>query len=181
MYLLLDYFVKSNNFLIGLKTFLSVIRQTSSTWLRLLTSAADVQSKRSIFKFDLTHVFLRKKINLKQEICILAQLSDVSRNRLFSSMYTWFFIHRHLPASIGKLARLVTLDMSYNHLEHLPEEIGMCRQLSSVDLQHNKLLDLPESIGQLTCLVRLGLRWVPVFKSCLQLICIISMKLTLSS
>ena len=70
----------------------------------------------------------------------------------------FFLIPSHLPASIGKLTRLTTLDMSYNHLEHLPEEIGMCRHLSTVDLQHNKLLDLPESIGQLTCLVRLGLR-----------------------
>ena len=66
--------------------------------------------------------------------------------------------NRHLPPTIGKLTKLVTLDMSYNQLERLPEEIGSCSRLSSVDLQHNKLTCLPETIGQLKSLVRLGLR-----------------------
>ena len=68
--------------------------------------------------------------------------------------------YSHLPSTIGKLTKLVTLDMSYNQLEHLPEEIGSCSRLSSVDLQHNKLTSLPESVGQLKSLVRLGLRFV---------------------
>ena len=62
----------------------------------------------------------------------------------------------HLPASIGQLDKLVTLDLSFNQLETLPPEIGLCRQLSSIDLQHNKLTTLPESVGQLTNLTRSG-------------------------
>jgi hypothetical protein len=49
-------------------------------------------------------------------------------------------LFRRIPPLIGKLTRLVTLDMSYNHLEHLPEEIGECRLLSSVDLQVSVLI-----------------------------------------
>ena len=37
-----------------------------------------------------------------------------------------------LPGSIGRLERLVTLDMSYNQLEHLPPELGCCRSLNSL-------------------------------------------------
>ena len=64
-----------------------------------------------------------------------------------------------LPASIGQLRQLASLDCSYNQLEHLPAQLGECRQLVQLDLQHNKLIDLPPEIGNLTQLARLGLRY----------------------
>lgn len=99
----------------------------------------------------LTNLSIREN-NITYEILIMHIYS------VYTLWIIFLYFFRTLPPSIGKLTRLVTLDMSYNHLEHLPEELGKCRQLSSVDLQHNKLLDLPESIGELTNLVRLGLR-----------------------
>ena len=85
---------------------------------------------------------------------------------------------KELPAGIGRLVKLGTLDASNNHLEHLPagniyvevvpifllifnfpEEIGNCVQLTSLDVQHNDLVDIPDTIGQLKNLSRLGLRY----------------------
>ena len=68
-----------------------------------------------------------------------------------------------LPASIGQLRQLASLDCSYNQLEHLPAQLGECRQLVQLDLQHNKLIDLPPEIGNLTQLARLGLRYTNIF------------------
>lgn len=96
---------------------------------------------------------------------------------------------KELPAGIGKLTKLVTLDASNNHLEHLPpgmfvshmlrvhffclslstvmfcllafeSEIGNCAQLTTLDVQHNELVDIPDTIGNLKNLSRLGLRYV---------------------
>ena len=68
-------------------------------------------------------------------------------------------ISRSLPSTIGALTALVTLDMSYNHLESIPSEIGTCTHLTTLDLQHNKLENLPDSIGNMRQLLRLGLRY----------------------
>ena len=70
-----------------------------------------------------------------------------------------FILIRSLPSTIGALTALVTLDMSYNHLESIPSEIGACTHLTTLDLQHNKLENLPDSIGNMRHLLRLGLRY----------------------
>ena len=70
-----------------------------------------------------------------------------------------FLLFRSLPSTIGALTALVTLDMSYNHLESIPSEIGACTHLTTLDLQHNKLENLPDSIGNMRHLLRLGLRY----------------------
>ncbi|UYV63565.1 hypothetical protein LAZ67_2004689, partial [Cordylochernes scorpioides] len=66
---------------------------------------------------------------------------------------------RELPATIGNLTELATIDASNNHLQHLPPEIGNCTQLTTLDVHYNELLDIPDSIGNLTNLSRLGLRY----------------------
>lgn len=83
---------------------------------------------------------------------------------------------RLLPATVGNLVQLLTLDVAHNHLEHLPDEIGLmkifwffliisyiflgnCAQLTTLDLTHNELVDLPELIGNLKNLSRLLIRY----------------------
>ena len=64
-----------------------------------------------------------------------------------------------IPAEIGQLTRLRSLDLSFNKLEALPAEIGQLTQLRSLELYYNRLQALPAEIGQLTQLQHLGLEY----------------------
>jgi glyoxylase-like metal-dependent hydrolase (beta-lactamase superfamily II) len=55
-----------------------------------------------------------------------------------------------LPAEIGKLASLTSLNLSNNQLRELSAEIGKLTSLTSLDLSNNQLRNLPSSIGNLT-------------------------------
>ncbi|PAN36227.1 hypothetical protein GQ55_6G250400 [Panicum hallii var. hallii] len=63
-----------------------------------------------------------------------------------------------LPDSIGKLTRLVTLDISENRILALPDAIGRLSSLAKLDLHSNRIAQLPESIGDLCNLMYLDLR-----------------------
>ena len=57
-----------------------------------------------------------------------------------------------VPAEIGRLTSLVSLDLWYNQLESLPDVIGQLTALKELYLEGNKLTTLPTEIGQLTSL-----------------------------
>lgn len=60
-----------------------------------------------------------------------------------------------LPDSVGKLSRLVTLDLSENRLVTLPPTMGALFSLKKLDLLSNRITELPESIGDLVSLASL--------------------------
>ncbi|OIV93675.1 hypothetical protein TanjilG_16526 [Lupinus angustifolius] len=62
-----------------------------------------------------------------------------------------------LPDSIGKLSRLVTLDLSENRIMALPSTIGGLLSLTRLDLHSNRITELPDSVGDLRSLVFLNL------------------------
>ncbi|MGB3642406.1 MAG: COR domain-containing protein, partial [Rivularia sp. (in: cyanobacteria)] len=62
-----------------------------------------------------------------------------------------------LPAEIGQLTNLQTLDLWDNKLSSLPAEIGQLTNLQFLYLSSNKLSSLPAEIGQLTNLQFLNL------------------------
>ena len=55
-----------------------------------------------------------------------------------------------LPPSLGQLTQLTELDLSNNQLTTLPDSLGQLTQLQTLNLSHNQLTALPESLGQLT-------------------------------
>ncbi|KAG9456657.1 hypothetical protein H6P81_001165 [Aristolochia fimbriata] len=63
-----------------------------------------------------------------------------------------------LPDSIGKLTKLVSLDLSENRILALPKTIGNLSSLTKLDLHSNRIAELPDSIGNLFSLVCLDLR-----------------------
>ncbi|KAM2099434.1 hypothetical protein FF1_026738 [Malus domestica] len=63
-----------------------------------------------------------------------------------------------LPDSIGKLSRLVSLDLSENRILVLPATIGGLSSLTKLDLHSNRIAQLPDTIGDLLSLVSLDLR-----------------------
>jgi leucine-rich repeat protein SHOC2 len=62
-----------------------------------------------------------------------------------------------VPAEIGRLSALRTLDLSDNQLTSLPAEIGQLTALRQLFLYGNQLTSVPAEIGQLTLLTYLGL------------------------
>jgi Leucine-rich repeat (LRR) protein len=66
---------------------------------------------------------------------------------------------RSLPASIGSLARLLTLDVSgCEELQRLPDSIGSLASLQTLDIGNCRaLLQLPDSIGSLASLITLDM------------------------
>ncbi len=54
-----------------------------------------------------------------------------------------------LPAEIGQLTNLISLEISYNQLTSLPVEIGKLTQLRKLYANANKLTSLPVQIGEL--------------------------------
>jgi leucine-rich repeat protein SHOC2 len=57
-----------------------------------------------------------------------------------------------LPAAIGNLTSLTTLNLSNNQISSLPTEIGNLTNLTTLNLSNNELSSLPTSIGNLTSL-----------------------------
>lgn len=62
-----------------------------------------------------------------------------------------------LPAELGNLTKLTTLDLSNNSFSTFPVEIENISSLTSLDLAGNSLQYLPPEIGNLTNLIWLGL------------------------
>ncbi|RVW36478.1 Plant intracellular Ras-group-related LRR protein 6 [Vitis vinifera] len=54
----------------------------------------------------------------------------------------------HLPAAIGELPMLKSLDLSQNSIVDIPEVIGSATSLVKLDCSNNKLKDLPNSLGR---------------------------------
>ena len=61
----------------------------------------------------------------------------IARNRFFFTPIT---------PRIGKLANLVSLDMSHNQLEEVPKEMGDLRNLVHLNLSNNELQAIPSVI-----------------------------------
>ena len=62
-----------------------------------------------------------------------------------------------VPACIGRLTALMSLNLGFNKLTSLPAEIGQLTSLERLDLTNNRLTSVLVEIGQLTSLVALGL------------------------
>ncbi len=62
-----------------------------------------------------------------------------------------------LPAPIGLMTRLQSLNLSKNQISVLPSSIGQLIQLMDLNISNNLLTMLPESIGRLTQLQRLDI------------------------
>ncbi|MBK6429774.1 leucine-rich repeat domain-containing protein [Candidatus Amarolinea dominans] len=65
-----------------------------------------------------------------------------------------------MPAEIGQLTSLTSLEISSNQLTALPAELFQLTSLTSLNLSSNQLTALPAEIGQLTSLTSLNL-WQP--------------------
>lgn len=63
----------------------------------------------------------------------------------------------NIPAEIGKLINLRTLNLSKNSLTKLPNEIGNLLELRDLSLENNQLTSIPGSIGRLLNLEMLDL------------------------
>lgn len=63
-----------------------------------------------------------------------------------------------LPGSIGQLAKLEILNLSFNAISELPSNIGQLVSLKRLDLQSNRIHELPSEITQLSELELLDLR-----------------------
>ena len=61
-----------------------------------------------------------------------------------------------MPAEIGQLTALQSLNLSQSQLRELPAEIGQLTALQSLNLSHTPLRELPAEIGQLTALQSLN-------------------------
>lgn len=73
---------------------------------------------------------------------------DLSDNRLTGA----------LPAEIGRLRNLRTLDASGNQMTGVPAEVGRLSELETLDLSDNRLTGLPLELGNLKKLRVLDLR-----------------------
>ena len=62
-----------------------------------------------------------------------------------------------VPAEIGRLSALRTLNLGYNELTSVPAEIGQLTSLEELRLNHNQLTSVPTENGQLTSLTVLYL------------------------
>ncbi|GHU66165.1 hypothetical protein FACS189447_06450 [Spirochaetia bacterium] len=62
-----------------------------------------------------------------------------------------------LPAGVGKLRALKTLNLNNGTFSSLPESMAKLSMLTSLDLSHTKIKDLPENIGAMPCLKELRL------------------------
>ena len=62
-----------------------------------------------------------------------------------------------VPAEIGRLSALRTLDLDNSSLTSLPAEIGQLTSLRELNLRDNRLKSVPAEVGQLTSLRRLDL------------------------
>ncbi len=71
---------------------------------------------------------------------------------LFSNM-----LAGDLPAEIGNLSFLWSLNLGWNQLTGIPTEIGNLTGLDSLDLEDNLLTEVPAEIGNLTALTHLYL------------------------
>jgi leucine-rich repeat protein SHOC2 len=65
-------------------------------------------------------------------LCLPVTIEQInaSHNRLF---------YAPIPPSIGVLAHLVFLDVSFNQLEELPEEFGLLLSLKNLQINDNSL------------------------------------------
>lgn len=88
--------------------------------------------------------------DLSAEITAL-DLSELGANQLTT-----------LPAEIGKLKNLTTLDLSLNQLSTLPTEIGELKNLTTFEVWLNQLSTLPTEIEKLKNLTTLNLRGNPI-------------------
>jgi len=77
-------------------------------------------------------------------------LAEASRDNRFGLQGT-------LPAEIGNLTNLTTLELHNNQLSSLPPEIGKLTNLTTLSLSENQLSSLPSEIGKLTNLRELFL------------------------
>ena len=48
--------------------------------------------------------------------------------------------------------QVLSLDLSFNHLQSIPKEIGNLRRLTILNLEHNEVMKIPEEIGKLRAL-----------------------------
>lgn len=64
-----------------------------------------------------------------------------------------------LPPSLGRLKKLLTLQLNDHSLTQLPPEVGSLSYLRILFLSNNKLISLPPEIGKLNRLWKLDLSW----------------------
>jgi internalin A len=81
----------------------------------------------------------------------LGQLTDLQSLNLRNN---WL---KSLPAELGQLTNLQTLNLGSNRLTSLPSELGHLANLQKLDLYGNRLTSLPAEVGQLTNLRELDL------------------------
>ena len=67
-----------------------------------------------------------------------------------------------LPESVGQLANLQTLDLSFTKITALPDSIGQLANLQLLNLNGLQITALPESVGQLANLQTLNLWHTPI-------------------
>lgn len=93
----------------------------------------------------------------KQEDKLAAELIEETIQTGATELSLWGFGLTTVPAEIGKLINLTSLDLSNNQLTSLPKEIGLLTNLVELNLAENRLSTLPVEIGNLTQLPLLNL------------------------
>ncbi len=63
----------------------------------------------------------------------------------------------YLPKEIGQLVNLTYLNLWFNSLKSIPREIGYLYKLQDLNLSYNRINSLPKEIGKLTNLTSLSL------------------------
>ncbi|MFW9872967.1 MAG: leucine-rich repeat domain-containing protein [Candidatus Thorarchaeota archaeon] len=135
---------------IGKLTQLEYLCVKANNITKLPNSIGDLKKLR-ILKVDEQGIpdFNDKK-EVKKRLSYYFTLTEIKKVKEFYSQRTTAL--EELSKSIGTLANLRFLSLSFNKLKSLPESIGNLKSLEILDLAFNQLTYLPESIGNLTSL-----------------------------
>jgi len=136
---------------------LVVIRNPHDEWLDTFTTADKIGIIGNVDPGSLhrVYVYLALKalwVDIKtfnQLPAEIGQLVKLTSLNLSGNQLT------ALPTAIGQLTQLTSLDLSLNELTDLPAELWQLTQLTSLNLSYNRLTALPAAIGQLTQLISL--------------------------
>jgi Leucine-rich repeat (LRR) protein len=67
-----------------------------------------------------------------------------------------------IPATIGRLSRLHTLDISHNRIQTIPSEIFDLKELIVFDFSHNKITEIPQYLTLMLKLEKITAHHNPV-------------------
>jgi Leucine-rich repeat (LRR) protein len=119
----------------------------------------------SILKKVPSNLYKIKK--LKNLFIIAKQISEISDSLLFCKNLEQLVIggnFKRLPSNLGKLNKLVVIDLSESSLTVFPKELLQLRNIMTIDLHDNNISDIPKQIITLKKLKYLDMIGTPFAK-----------------